>query len=291
MYSDQFLAQLKTLVPEFPSPRSGLGRSPTKRLSVERFLIQNGLDDLLQTYGIFKVYYLIANGMADYPVCRNPGCGTRLSHKHKDGLYCGMRCYKSDPAAGKKISDRKTELYQDQNWKSEVEAKKRATCKKNFGVEFPMQSPSIFAKHEKSSMQAQEYKGIPGVRGFEPTVIDYLVDKGLRPAIDIIPGSQIMKQHSWQFIGKKGNRMFPDLYIPQWHTFIEVKSDYTLSKDLEKIKELPDLIENECGADYEVLLVSNREIFTIDMANPSLKKSNKFDKSALVSLAKLRGEV
>lgn len=286
MFSVLLEEEIKQLIPGFPSHHHGLGRSATKRDKFLLILQQHGLQELVNQYGLFDVYYLIANKITDPKVCQNPSCNNVIIRK-TGSKYCSMKCYKSDEAAGKRIGAIKTQLYSDPLWKERTEKKKRDTCRKNHGADFPMQVLEIFEKHEKSSMQATNYRGINGVRGYEPTVIDYFVDKGLIPGQDIISGPTAMRQNGWKFIGKNNNRLYPDLYIPLWHTFVEVKSEYTLSKDLGKIQELPEIIDIECGADYEVLLVTvSSTISSVSLTNNSIFE-NRFNCSEIIHLGKI----
>lgn len=172
-----------------------------------------------------------------------------------------MSCYKENEDAKNSLSKIKTELYQNSLWKKSVEDKKQETCLQRFGVCHPMQNPEIFRKHEKSSRQSYSHRGIDGVRGYENRIIDWLIDvKGFAYKKHFLLGSEA-KQIFGQKIKANGGHRYPDLYIIPWNTYIEVKSDYTLSK-FDIFEELHDSVE-DVGSDYMCLLYENNKIYSV----------------------------
>jgi hypothetical protein len=219
----------------------------------------------LSNYSINDASKLIRFDTLSFPSCLY--CNKEIRKINRK--YCNQKCYKADPKSATKISEVKTALYQNEVWKKATEKKKIDTCLLNNGVNHPMQDSTIFAKHEKNSFQSKMYRGLNGIRGFEPYVIDYLIDQfNFIPNYNLFTGTQIMTKNSWKFKGKKGNYNFPDLYLTNYHCFIEVKGEYTFAKDFEKIKELEYVINKECGAEYYVLLVTPKKSNVISLVNP-----------------------
>lgn len=142
-----------------------------------------------------------------------------------------MKCYKKDPEPAQLISDIKSALYSDPDWKSQVEHKKIATNIARSGYEHPMQDPSSFELQQKSSWQSYDYKGIFGLRGYEKYAVDRLLKQGV--AIDsILAGSTYLSANKLRLEYKtqvgKIRHYIPDLIVQGTNTFIEVKSEFTL---------------------------------------------------------------
>ena len=103
-----------------------------------------------------------------------------------------------------------------------------------YGVRHPMQNKTIFSKAQKSCFSKKEYTFPSGkktyVRGYEPYCIDdllktYTEDEIITETADI-PIINYKKHNS-----KKNSIYYPDIFLPD--KLIEVKSLYTLEKDLE----------------------------------------------------------
>jgi hypothetical protein len=256
-YDNNFIERVRSVLPDFPKSPVGL----LKITKVDRGRLREIFNtDILSALPLGVAYSLVRNDKVDLPNCGH--CGTKLDRVDK--RYCGKDCYKADPAGWDKISQIKTKLYSDPKWKVQTENKKKATCLENNGVEFPMQSAEIFQKHEKSSFQSYDHKGMK-VRGYESYIVDYFQNKGLEPNIHIFSGTSIMTDRNLRFKGFAGNYQFPDLYIKPFNCFVEVKGDYTLEKDIGKISEMPELAK-EVNMKYYVLNVNaSRKIPKITM--------------------------
>ncbi len=106
----------------------------------------------------------------------------------------------------------------------------KATCQARYGVDFPMQCPTIFAKMQASSELVKTYM-LAGrevnVQGYEPQGIDYLLKVwGVNPN-HLSVGTEIPPV-SYIFEGVDRN-YFPDIYYKTGHHIIEVKSSYTFN--------------------------------------------------------------
>ena len=115
--------------------------------------------DLYDFFTTSELFYIIRYDIVDFDC---PVCGVRLdiSHFKRQAPFCSMKCYKTSEDAREKISEIKTALYANAEWKAKTEDKKKKTNIERFGVEHVMQNSSIFAKHEKSSYQSYSYRGI-----------------------------------------------------------------------------------------------------------------------------------
>ncbi len=175
------------------------------------------------------------------PKCRKSHCEklvriTISDNKPVISPYCSIKCYKSDPLAGKKISDIKLKLYSNQSWKEKTEQKKIQTNFKKYGVEHGMQNVSIFEKQQKACFtNAKEVKGMRLI-GFEPLAYEYLE---MIYGNNILSGSTFLKELNLEikWFDEKGNshRSYPDFYIPDEKSFVEVKGVYTRDKHHYKI--------------------------------------------------------
>lgn len=117
-----------------------------------------------------------------------------------------------------------------------VREKTKQTCKKRYGVENPSQSAIIRNATIKSSFVAKIYTFPSGkliqVQGYEPQALDLLLEQYNEE--DIIAGDATKIPVISYSFKSKHRKYFPDIYIPSDDMLIEVKSDYTYEKDLEK---------------------------------------------------------
>lgn len=125
-----------------------LSRSNQKRLLA--IIDSHGYTYLVDELGNLRLFLrMVTLKTTIIPRCRV--CDVEMVQRHCDGrLYCSMRCYKADPSAGRRISERKSELYSNEEWKAEVERKRKETMLRKHSVEFSMQSPIIREKHQKT---------------------------------------------------------------------------------------------------------------------------------------------
>jgi hypothetical protein len=255
--------------------------SPSERKTFIEILNRHGLVDI-SCRKMPAARYLVQNDLMALPKCPNPTCNHEIKLKQ---VYCCAACYKADPASKLKISEIKTKLYSDPVWKEKTEQIRMATNVERHGCPHPMQNAEFFEAHEKSSYQASEYKGMRGLRGYEPIVLDYFISMGYEPNKDIINGSTALTRYGWKFVSDKGNYQIPDFFIPVLNLFIEVKSEYTLSLSYEKIKILPDLIDDVCGGDYIVVVVEKNKLYEYNLEK---KTSKPFDFSRVPGPTLLR---
>lgn len=104
-----------------------------------------------------------------------------------------------------------------------------------YGVEYPQQVPEFFEKNQKSSLKLKPYT-FPSrkevkIQGYENHALDKLLqtyqEEDLTIGASLVP--KIIYTHQ-----QKTKRYYPDIYIPKDNLIIEVKSTYTLKRELEK---------------------------------------------------------
>jgi len=218
---------------------------------------RHGYGSLLHDAGNMRLFLrLITMNIADIPLC--PVCNQEMIQNfYKGNTYCSQRCYKADPNAGKKISEIKKKLYADPEWKSKVEEKKTQTTLKNHNVKYPMQSVAIREKHQKNCFQSYNYRGYDNLRGYEKYFVDYMLDVLNYDTNSLWTGSRALVELDIEL--RDGNSYrFPDFFVPPF-TFVEVKSDYTLFKDIEKMTRLYHIVE-DMGYDYYLVMITPPDV-------------------------------
>jgi hypothetical protein len=182
---------------------------------------------------------------------------------------CEIACRSNDKRYTKKISNTKTALYEDEKWKEGVEAKKVATCKKNNGVDYPMQNVEIFEKQQSACFEKDEN----GLHGFEPHVFPFL--KQLYPSLCL--GTEYLKKNDlkikWFDDTGKYHYSYPDFYSYEINTFVEIKSDFTHREHFYKIMKCKDsLYEMRYG--YITCIVTPKKKFEFTLYNHEYIEDN-----------------
>lgn len=124
----------------------------------------------------------------------------------------------------------------------EVRDKMGQTMIERYGVEFNAQRD----EHAQYQFNRKEYTFPSGrkvlVQGYEDKAIDYMLNEGISET-DIITGSAPIKDvigEIWYDFNNEKHRYFPDFYLKDSDTIIEIKCPYTLisNKDMniEKFK-------------------------------------------------------
>nr|WQM86789.1 zinc ribbon-containing protein [Marseillevirus cajuinensis] len=115
-----------------------------------------------------------------------------------------------------------------------IMARWKESVNKHFGVEHPMQHPDVFEKWAASSYKTKTFVSRTGkeffCQGYEPFCLHDLLEKEGYSENDIATRGILPVPY---FFGK--NRVyFPDIYVEKENRLIEVKSEWTLEKDLKK---------------------------------------------------------
>jgi len=122
----------------------------------------------------------------------------------------------------------------------EIQNKNKRTCLEKYGVQHPMQDPDIFTKcmrnQQRTAYKFKKFISSSGkeydVQGYEGQVIRYLLNLGTDEN-DLTNLRDEMPVVEYEFGGAK-RKYFPDVFIKSVNTLIEVKSEYTFSKDFDK---------------------------------------------------------
>lgn len=205
--------------------------------------------------------YCLRHNVTKRPLCEV--CGTpvafyTLARGYK--RFCGNpKCYSNvKDVLDKRI---KTKIDNNPNWKEEWVAKSAETHKKKtgyrhnmldpackekikqsnlskYGVESPMQVAEIYNKQQRRGYTYKDYTLPSGkvirIQGYEWIYLDeYFSEGGLEE--DLVYDNKL-KPEIWYSFEGKNKRYYCDFYIKSKNLVIEVKSDYTLDKEIEKNK-------------------------------------------------------
>ena len=203
-------------------------------------------DEKLTNYQIFKAIKL---GIKNFPKCQHPNCNKNIrfdiknnlsiscSHKHaiKDSnvnKYGVENVFQLDSVKNKKKITMLDKFGVEEVAQSiELREKQKQTMIEKYGVENAAHSAELL---EKNKYRIKKYIWLSGqtsfVQGYEPIVLSELESKGYK--FSDIKTSKTDMPEIWYFYKNKKRRYYPDIYIPSENKIIEVKSDYTLNKDL-----------------------------------------------------------
>lgn len=200
----------------------------------------------------------------DIPKCI---CGkiTDICINNQNEIYfkrCSMLCRSNDISYTSKISNTKTKLYKNTEWKNLIESKKTATTMKNYGVNYPMQHLDIFQKQQSACFKKNEN----GFQGYEPFIYPLLKEI----YEDIIIGSKYLKQADinikWIGDDDKFHYSYPDFWIQSINSFIEIKSEYTYQLHHDKIMKCKDAL-NVMKYGYIIAIVHPKKSFIFQSFN------------------------
>ncbi|AMQ10907.1 zinc-ribbon-containing protein [Brazilian marseillevirus] len=115
-----------------------------------------------------------------------------------------------------------------------IMARWKESVMKHFGVEHPMQHPDVFEKWVASCYKTKTFVSQSGkeflCQGFEPFCLHDLLEREGYSEDDIATRGIPPVPYFFE----KRRVYFPDIYIEKEKRLIEVKSEWTLEKDLEK---------------------------------------------------------
>lgn len=118
-----------------------------------------------------------------------------------------------------------------------VQRKRRATCRKNYGVDHALQNKDVYDEMVTSSFGWHRYRlgrRTVHVQGYEPQALDWIRGKGVKPSQIHCGRGADVPTIRYSYEGVRGLKYFPDIWIPHLNRLVEVKSDYTLSFDLKR---------------------------------------------------------
>jgi hypothetical protein len=118
----------------------------------------------------------------------------------------------------------------------EVKERLKQSCLEKYGVENPMQVPEINDKACKNAFRYKEYMFPCGevrlVQGYEPFALDALIKDGHN--VDNIVTDKSKVPEIWYEHNNSKRRYFPDIYLLNTNTIIEVKSMWTFEREKDK---------------------------------------------------------
>jgi hypothetical protein len=135
-----------------------------------------------------------------------------------------------------------------------IKEKTKQTCLKKYGVENPIQNPEISEKQLNSMFSTKQYTMPSGniikYQGYENFAFDELIKNGINEN-DIINSRKDVPIIFYQDEFNKKRRHFVDIFIKSDNLCIEVKSEYTIKINSDKIYAKKTAAEN-LGYKYEI---------------------------------------
>jgi hypothetical protein len=135
--------------------------------------------------------------------------------------------------------------------------KSKITCLEKYGVEHPMQNPEIARKMFVTKDFEMPNGTIIKVQGYEPIVLQMLLDIGYTQD-DIITSRSEVPEIWYLDTNKKKHRYYCDIYIHSENKIIEVKSPYTYNVN----KEINDIKGQTCkenGFNFEFWIIDDKD--------------------------------
>lgn len=112
----------------------------------------------------------------------------------------------------------------------------KSKFKEKYGVDNPSQVAEFESRKKKTAFNKKEFYWATGeisfVQGYEPIILKELENKGYY--FDDVVVSPNDVPEIWYVFEGKSHRYYPDIYIPKENLIIEVKSNWTLNKELDK---------------------------------------------------------
>jgi len=145
----------------------------------------------------------------------------------------------------------------------EIKSKVKKTCMNRYGVNNPMQCEEIFNKSIHNSKQWKNYILPSGkeikIQGYEWIYLDEYFNEGkLEENIIIHPTQDIIGKIWYYTADGKKHKYYPDFYIPTENKIVEVKSTWTMKRDLE-INSLKQKACIEAGYNFDLYVYDNRK--------------------------------
>lgn len=137
----------------------------------------------------------------------------------------------------------------------EIKIKKENTCLKNFGVKSPLQNRNVFMKSKLSSNQIHKYKEYDNLTYQGSYEYDFL---NKYSDIIKIENPNFVIQYEYE---KLQHKYHPDFFIDKYNLIIEIKSEYTYNKEIDK-----NLAKKKFCIDqgYEFLFIINKKYDILD---------------------------
>lgn len=144
-------------------------------------------------------------------------------------------------------------------------SKAKETSRHRYNVDFPMQDPLIFSK----TMKFKRKTGILpsgaefSFQGYEDVAVKILLNEGLSENEIIISlPSLIPVIEYWNPVKGKMCHYFPDIWVPSKNLLIEVKSAYTMKKQIEE-NLAKQKAAKSLGFDHQIWVCSKDQLLEI----------------------------
>ncbi len=113
--------------------------------------------------------------------------------------------------------------------------RKKATCFSNYGVDNPMQDPTIYqtSNINRYKFKAEDIYGrrFSHLQGYEAQGIVYLIEQ-MGISVDSIESGRKVPRVYYKF-ENKNKTYYPDLYVADKNLLVEIKCDYTYNNQLD----------------------------------------------------------
>lgn len=136
----------------------------------------------------------------------------------------------------------------------------KATCIKKYGCEYPLQNAEIAERQMKTAYGGKEYTMPSGeirrVQGYETFYLDEILKT--EDESDIF-SDRIDMPEIWYLYNGNYKRYYPDFWIKSKNLLVEIKSDYTMTIEPEKIMQKKKACQY-LGYDFEIRIYSEKGV-------------------------------
>lgn len=155
--------------------------------------------------------------------------------------------------------------------KEMAKTRREATMLANHGVRCSAHSPDILTKIQASRFKQKTFdidgRTFTGLLGYEPQALNYLVNtRGVR-ATSIVSGLKKTRSFTYKHKGKD-RKYYPDFEIPASNLVVEVKSEWTLKRDLPTLAAKIHAVTSS-GSRLLLLVLDKSRVLTTRMFHPS----------------------
>lgn len=138
----------------------------------------------------------------------------------------GKYYYSQTDECKEKVKNTSFKKYGHDYYSSSIECRNRVkdTCIERYGVEYAIQNSDIFEKRQLSGYKIKKYKDLYYQGTYELHFLTNFYDT-----------LEIKKPKIIKYKYKNVTKVYhPDFYLPEYNLIVEIKSDYTYNKEIEK---------------------------------------------------------
>jgi hypothetical protein len=144
----------------------------------------------------------------------------------------------------------------------DIKNKTKQTSLEKYGHEHHFQNSDIMEKNIKSSFTKKEYifpsGKIDKIQGYENFALDELIINEKIDESDIITGCKNVPEIWYNDKNNKKRRHYVDIFIPSQNKCIEVKSNWTYTKQIDIVL-LKQKAAKDLGYKYEIWVYNNKK--------------------------------